>query len=136
MKKDLLDLRVEDVIVALVPEYDDDINGEYWDAYILNLKEEPLKMVMITSRGYGENEKGEKIETTKLRYFFDFVMPNEVYLIEPVEKTVLTIANEYWISFMYDGHMYDKKYIFVPGSVSPEHFTTVPVVNRKGVMIR
>ncbi|MFM2269110.1 MAG: hypothetical protein RL757_2551 [Bacteroidota bacterium] len=136
MKKDLLDLRVEDVIVALVPEYDDDIDGEYWDAYILNLKEEPLKMVMITSRGYGENEKGEKIETTKLRYFFDFVMPNEVYLIEPVEKTVLTMANEYWISFMYDGHMYDKKYIFVPGSVSPEHFTNVPVVNRKGVMIR
>jgi len=32
--------------------------------------------------------------------------------------------------------MYDKKYVFVPESITEENFTHVPVLNKKGVMIR
>jgi hypothetical protein len=32
--------------------------------------------------------------------------------------------------------MYDKKYIFLPESIKQENFTMVPVLNKRGVMIR
>jgi hypothetical protein len=32
--------------------------------------------------------------------------------------------------------MYDKKYVFVKGSISEENFTDIPFIDRKGVMIR
>lgn len=32
--------------------------------------------------------------------------------------------------------MYDKKYVFVPESVKEENFTLVPLINKRGVMIR
>jgi len=32
--------------------------------------------------------------------------------------------------------MYDKKYVFVKGSIDEMHFTTIPFLDRKGVMIK
>ena len=53
-----------------------------------------------------------------------------------VQKEVLAIANEYWVSFSFNDYLYDKKYVFVPGSLDEMNFTEIPFLNRKGVMIR
>ena len=31
--------------------------------------------------------------------------------------------------------LYDRKYIFVAGSIEEDNFTTIPLMNKKGVMI-
>ncbi|MCB0573604.1 MAG: hypothetical protein KDC61_03450, partial [Saprospiraceae bacterium] len=100
-----------------------------------NLKEEPIRSVLVNARGYGVIE-GEQRKTTTLRYFWDEIGPMEVVKIEPVQKAVLGIANEYWISFSFNDYLYDKKYVFVPGSLDEINFTEIPFLNRKGVMIR
>ena len=56
--------------------------------------------------------------------------------IEPIQTELFELTNEYWVSFMYNGHMYDKKYVFVKGSIDEMHFTTIPHLDRKGVMIK
>jgi hypothetical protein len=132
MKKDIPQHKVQDLAIAIVPGEEDE---NLWDTYIINLKEEPIKSVLINSRGYGELE-GEDIKTTVLRHFFEEIGPLQIEKIEPIQKKLFNIANEYWVSFQYDGYMYDKKYVFVKGSISEINFTLIPFINKKGVMIR
>jgi hypothetical protein len=136
MKKDIPFLKVEDLAIAMVPrQAHEEDHEDFWDTYLINLKEESLKSVLINSTGYGE-VNGESKKTTTLRYFYEEVGPLQIVKVEAVIKNVLTIANEYWVSFSYNGHLYDKKYIFVPGSLEEMNFTTIPFLNKRGVMIR
>jgi hypothetical protein len=58
MKKDIPQHKVEDLAIAVVPREEVIINPEedLWDTYIINLKDEKIKSVLIASHGYGEIE--------------------------------------------------------------------------------
>jgi hypothetical protein len=136
MKKDILQLKVEDVGIAIVPrEKTEDEEVALWDTFLVNLMDSTLRNVLINSKGYGQLE-GEARKTTTLRHYFEEIGPKRCVLIEPIPEDLFQMANEYWISFVHDGYMYDRKYVFVKGSISEEHFTTIPIMERKGVMIR
>lgn len=137
MKKDIPIHKVEDLAIAIAPRESSSLNDEedLWDVYLINLREEPISSVLINSRGYGELQ-GEKQRTTVLRHFFEEIGPLACVQIEPIQIQLFKITNEYWVSFVHDGYMYDKKYIFVQESISENNFTTIPFLNRKGVMIR
>jgi len=125
--KDIPNFRVKDLGIAIVPRSEDD---ELWDVYIINFKETAIDSVFVNSRGYGELD-GEKIRTTTLRHFFEAISGNEMKQIEPIQTELFELTNEYWVSFMYEGHMYDKKYVFVKGSIDEMHFTTIPHLERR-----
>lgn len=133
--KDIPNLKVEDIAIAVVPREVLSDEEDLWDTYLINLKENPITNVLINSKGYGEVE-GEKMKTTILRHFFEEIPPLSVVKIEPIQVKLFGLTNEYWVSFTYDDYMYDKKYIFVNGSIAAENFTRIPFINRPGVMIR
>jgi hypothetical protein len=136
MMKDIPQHKVEELAIAVVPRFNDGIpEEEMWDVWVINLKDEPIENVLINSKGYGEIE-GEQMRTTILRHFFNQIGPKQACLVEPIQTKLFDIANEYWISFTYEGYMYDKKYVFVRGSISEDHFTRIPLLERRGVMIR
>jgi len=137
MKKDIPIKKVEDVGIAILPREDEhgEIDEMLWNVFIVNMKPEVLNGVLINSRGYGEM-KGEEKKTTVLRHFFKEIEPNSATLIEPIQADVFELANEYWISFQYQGYMYDKKYVFVKGSIDKMNFTTIPFIEKMGVMIK
>lgn len=136
MKKDIPFHKVENLAIAIVPREDALIDEEdLWDVYLINLKDDGITSVLVNSRGYGDID-GEKRHTTILRHFFEEIGPLACVQIEPIQTQLFKITNEYWVSFVYDGYMYDKKYIFVPESITQSNFTTIPFLNRKGVMIR
>ena len=132
MKKDIPQYKVQDLAIAIIPGEKDE---NFWDVFVMNLKDEPIKNVLINSKGYGELE-GTDIETTVLRHFFEEIGPLQMEKIEPIQTKFFDITNEYWVSFQYGGYMYDKKYVFVKGSISDINFTPIPFINKKGVMIR
>ena len=134
MKKDIPSLKVEDIAVAILPDGSDP-EADIWDVYLLNLRKDTILNVLVNSRGYGE-VNGEAVKTTTLRYFFDGVAANTFVKIEVLKKEVLQLANEYWISFNLDDYMYDKKYIFVKGSLVESNFTQIPIIDKRGVMIK
>lgn len=136
MIKDIPVLKVEDLAIAVVPrlEHEED-HDDFWDTYLLNLKEEAIHAVLVNARGYGLLDGVER-RTTTLRYFWDLIPSKSAVKIEPIQKSVLGLANEYWVSFSFNDYLYDKKYVFVPGSLESMHFTDIPLLNRKGVMIR
>jgi len=137
MKKDIPNYKVEDIAIAVVPRKKEDgtIDEELWDIYLLNLKEEAITTVLINSRGYG-SIGGDRIRTTVLRHYFEEIGPLQVVKVEPIQTKVFGLTNEYWVSFVHEEYMYDKKYVFVKGSINRENFTTIPFLNEKGVMIR
>ncbi|MBL7791948.1 MAG: hypothetical protein JNK77_06485 [Saprospiraceae bacterium] len=136
MRKDIPDHKVEDLAIAIVPrEGDELLEEEMWDSFLINLKDDTIKNVLISSKGYGEVD-GENRKTTVLRHFFEEVGPSAYIPIEPIHTNLFNLTNEYWVSFVYEDYMYDKKYIFVQGSIDAGNFTDIPFLNRKGVMIR
>ena len=132
MLKDIPDRKVKDFAIAIVPREEEE---ELWDTYLLNLKDEPIRDVLVNSRGYGDLE-GEKRKTTVLRHFFREIGPDTAALLEPIQTKLFSFTNEYWVSFNYDGYMFDKKYIFVQGSIHEMNFTKIPLLNQRGVMIK
>lgn len=132
MKKDIPIKKVTDIAVAALPNEDDPL---FWDVYLINLKEQAIKNVLISSRGYGEIN-GEKVETSQLRYFHEVIGPEMTVKIELLDSKLFSLANEYWLSFQLDNFLYDKKYVFVAGSFIEINFTQLPILNKKGIMIR
>ncbi|MFT4663835.1 MAG: hypothetical protein ACI8YQ_003885 [Polaribacter sp.] len=132
MKKDIPQHKVEDLAIAIVPSGKGD---EMWDSYVINLRDEIIQSVLINSKGYGEMD-GERKETSVLRHFFETLGPLAIAKIEPIPAKLFELTNEYWVSFKHDGYMYDKKYIFVRGSIAEANFTLIPFINKRGVMIR
>jgi hypothetical protein len=131
MKEDILIPKVEEMAIAIVPSEDPEI----WDVFLINLKKEPITFVLVNSTGYGE-VNGETLKTTTLRYFFETIGPETAVKVEPIESKLFALANEYWVSFVHNQLMYDKKYIFVSDSITTDNLTTVPYLQKKGVMIR
>lgn len=129
MKKDIPVKKVTDIAIAIVPG-----DESLWDVFIVNMKNEAIRNVLITSRGYGERQ-GERVETTRLRYFYDSVGALQAEPIEPIQTDLFDLAHEYWISFQCDDFLYDKKYVFVQGSISEDYLRMIPILNKKGIMI-
>jgi len=136
MLKDIQRSIVEDIGIAIVPKLplDDSIDGSVWEAYVINLKGDKLENVIIASKGYGVVE-GENVRTSTLRHYIGELEPMSYQLVEPVQEAVFGLNNEYWLSFYIDREIFDRKYVFLPESISDSFFTNIPLINRKGVMI-
>ncbi len=132
MKEDLNFLPVENIWIAIARKFDE-LNNEQWNVYIINKNENQLKNVLITSKGYGEVD-GKKQKTSILRHYFDELDSNGVQLIEPIDPAVFHLYNEYWISYYINQEIYDKKYIFVPGSICEENLINISELNLDGVL--
>ncbi len=132
MIKDIVFPEVEDVAVAVVQE----IPGlEEYSVYLINLKTTDIKNVLVTSTGYGMINE-EKKKTSTLRHFFEVIKQHDYIQIEPIQKEVFGLSNEYWISFTLNDQLLDKQFIFLPETIVEENFVTVPIINKKGVLIK
>ena len=135
MKKDIVQPKVEDVAIAVVNEKNEE--GELvWNVYLINQREETLQNVLISSKGYFTDLKGNETKTSVLRHAIGNVEGNEYAKIEPIIEDVFSLNNEYWLSFFMNGEMYDKKYIFLAETIKKENFITIPILNQQGVMIK
>lgn len=130
MKKDIEFPAVKNVSVAVIPE-----NGDLkspWKVYLLNTGTESITQVMVTSTGFGkQNEELQK--TSTLRYSFEKIKPEHYEAVELIDPAVFHLNNEYWISFWIGDQLYDKRYLFVPDSLNEQHFTEIPLLNKKGI---
>jgi len=104
--------------------------------YGLNLRDDIMEGIIVTSTGYGENANtGERIRTSTLRHSLEVLLPNEAAKIEPIMEEVFGLANEYWVSFWVNEVMYDKKFVFLPETISPSKMKLIPLLGARGVMI-
>jgi hypothetical protein len=134
MIKDIPENIVKDIAIAVALEREN-IRDKIWYVYLINLKNEPIENVLVTSKGYGEKD-GEQIKTSTLRHMFPIVKDNGYVLIEPIDEATFGLNNEYWLSYYVGKDIYDKKFIFLPESIVDSNFIKLPILNKPGVMIR
>ena len=130
MKKDIPFHSASQVGIALTPILEDGV----WEVYLINMKDRMIKDIIVNSKGYGEVE-GKRIETQTMRYFLPYLGKENAQKIELMHQDLMQVANEYWITFYIDGNIYEKKVVFVQGSIAEDYFTNIPVLEKRGVMI-
>jgi hypothetical protein len=136
MREELLGPKVENVAVAVVQQMGED-NHPVYNTYLINLRDDIMEGIIITSNGYGENvATGEKIKTSMLRHCMEILLPNEAARIEPIMEDVFGLTNEYWVSFWVNDTMYDKKFIFLPETIQEKNMKLIPVLGLKGIIIQ
>jgi len=123
--------KVEGIEIAVLLE---DEGAEY-SVFLRNGKEDIIEGIIITSVGYGEDPStGEKIRTSTLRHSLEVMLPKEIAKIELIVPEVFGLYNEYWVSFFRGNKMYDKRYIFLPETIQEKNYSTIPIMNVKGIL--
>lgn len=130
MKLEDLIPKAEGVSMVAVPEHDGT-----WQVYIVNEKDGPIDTLMLTSRGYSL-QSSEPVQTSTIRRRLPDLDPQRALKVEMIPADVAKLSNEFWLSYFHDGKMYDKKYIFLEGVLDPELAVDVPVLAKKGVIIK
>jgi hypothetical protein len=134
MKKDLPENIVEDIAMTVVL-MNDTPEVSSWTVYIVNLKQELIENVLISSKGYGEKD-GKLVKTSILRHSLGNVKPRSYAVVEAIDPEVFGLTNEYLLSYYINGNIYDKKFIFLPESIVDNNLTRIPLIDKPGVMIK
>ena len=134
MKDELKGPKVEKVSVAIIEMMVENEKSYY--AYLLNLRDDIMEGIIISSTGYGQNTKtGDRIKTSTLRHSIEVLLPNEAARIEPIMPEVFGLSNEYWVSFWVNEVMYDKRFVFPAESISEKNMQMIEILGQKGVII-
>lgn len=128
MKKDIDFLPVKDVFLTVAQ-----ISEGEWVVFILNRNGHQLENVMVTSKGYGSLGKGKQ-KTSTLRHMIPTLPPGAHAQIERIDPSVFHLTNEYWVSFFIGRQVYDKKYLFVQGTITEENLIFIEELQTKGVL--
>lgn len=138
MKEDISFDPVEGVSVAVVPDEAASVEEGKpgWQVYLLNHNEYPLHNVIVSSNGYGNSSEGEPVRTSTLRHVLLEVEPRAAVPIEPIDPALFHLNNQYWVSYYRGAQIFDKKFIFVPDSIVPDHLTYISLLGRSGVLHR
>ena len=137
MKKDIPFLPVENVKVAVAREMNE--SGAFdWRVFLLNRNDVALTNVFVTSKGYGSQAEGrpedEPKRTSTLRHMFARIEPQGFVVVEGIDPAVFHLYSEYWVSYYINGQIYDKKFIFVPDSITEENLIPIAQLGMEGIL--
>ena len=132
MKKDIDFTPVEGVAVAIAATGETP-EERTWNVYLINYNSVALDNVFVTSKGYGII-KDEEIKTSVLRHMFERVEPKSFVQVEIIDPSVFKLNNEYWVSYYIDGKIYDKRFVFVPDSITEDHLIDISMLQMQGVL--
>lgn len=137
MKKDIPFLPVEGVKVAIARQQTEGSEVE-WRVFLLNQNDVPLTNVFVTSKGYGPQADSlpddEPTKTSTLRHLFAQVEPQGFVIVERIDPSVFHLYSEYWVSYYINDQIYDKKFIFVPESITEQNLMAIEPLGMEGVL--
>ncbi len=132
MLKDIKLEEVKDIGIAVVKESEAEND---WKVYLINLSDHRLENVIINSSGFGVNDDNQSIQTGTFRHYIESVKPRCAISFEIIMEEIFHLSNRFWLSYYIAKKIHERKYEFVPGSISSEFFVAVPFTGKQGVMI-
>ncbi len=135
MKSDIIIPKVENVFMAAVQEWNDDFMDKVWYVYLVNDSDYDIDNVMIVSKAFGTID-GEMKKTSLLRHAFVKIPSVSVVKVEMIEKSVLSLNNEFMVTYFIENTLYDKKFIFRTNTINEKATEEVPILFVNGVIVR
>lgn len=129
MKKDIEIPIAKDVYVALIHEWNEEFLARDWNAYILNDRDTPIEMVIVVSKGFDGERK-----TSTMRHAIGVVAAKSFEKIEVVQEEVLTLTNEFFVTYYADNKLYEKRFMFESGTVNVANLKRIPLLEKDGVL--
>lgn len=108
-------------------------NSYDWKVFLINNNSFAIENTLVASHGYGEKE-GRPQKTSTLRHFLETVPARSSALIEPIHEDVFHLNNEYWVSYYIGSQIYDKRFVFVPDTISEQNLTYIKELEMEGVL--
>ncbi|MCX2836926.1 hypothetical protein OQ279_02075 [Salinimicrobium sp. MT39] len=131
MKKDIDIPQVKNVFIAAVREKHEEYGSLDWNIYLINDRAEAIEGVLIVSKGYD----GKK-ETSTMRHSITNLPPQSFAKVEFLQDDVLQLNNEFSVSFFAEGKMFHKKFVFQKNSINEKALQDLPVMPKKGVLLK
>ena len=135
MKKDIIIPEVENIFIAAIQEWNDDFMQKTWYAHLVNDSDFQLDGVMVVSKASRVID-GEMKKTSLLRHAFVEVPAVSTVKIELIQDDVLSLNNEFMVTFFIGNTLYDKNYIFKAKSINAENLEEVPIIFQDGIIVR
>jgi hypothetical protein len=135
MKADIEFPKVTQVYLAAVQEWSDDFMENKWFAYLINDQEVKIEGIMVVSKAFGTLD-GEMKKTSLLRHAYVEIPPQAAIKIEMMTDDVLELNNEFMVTYFQDAKLHDKKYIFKANAINEFATRDLPVLDKKGVLIK
>ncbi len=110
-------------------EWNDDFRSKEWNAYLINDGSFPIEMVFVVSKGYHGD-----IKTATMRHHMEALESKSYQKLEFVQKAVLDLNNEFYVTYYLHGQLYEKRFIFKKESVSEKNLTQIPLLQIKGIL--
>jgi len=131
MRKDIKVPKVSGVFMAVIHEYNDIYRTYDWNAYIINENESDLELVLILTEGYSGETR-----TSTLRKKIDVLPANGYAKIEMIPEELHQLNNQFKVTFYQGNQLYDKTYLFRKNTINERALQQVPLINKKGVVVR
>lgn len=132
MKRDIAFLPVEGVQVVIARQLNE-LHEYDWKVFLINRNNVPITNVFVTSKGYGFQDEVQQ-KTSTLRHYFTELKPGEHQGIETIMPDVFHLNNEYWVSYFIGNQVFDKKFIFVPDSITEDNLITIHELGLEGIL--
>jgi len=133
MKKDIQIPVVEGLSMAIAYEYNPIFKCHDWNVYIINQKTLDLEMVLIVSKGF---DNDQVTSTSKMRHKIEKLPANSYAKVELLQEEVVQLTNSFQVSFFEGTSLYEKTFIFKQGTVNENALRMIPVLEKKGVLIK
>ncbi|MCF1190489.1 hypothetical protein LRR18_02755 [Mangrovimonas sp. AS39] len=131
MRKDIEIPKVEGVFCAAVNEFNQVHRTQDWNVYLINDKDVPLEMVLIVSRGYSADK-----ETSLMRHKLEQLPAKSYAKVEFLHEDVLTLNNEFKVTFFEGNTMFEKTFLFRPNTINLKALQPIPLMQEKGVVVK
>lgn len=131
MRKDIEIPKVEDVHIVAIKEWDKDFKDQQWNIYVVNNKATEISTILVLSRGNSEDKK-----TSTLRHSLGDLKPYSSAKVEFITTEVLGFTNEYLITFFSENTLFERKFVFEPNMISEDKTTTLPVMDKEGILAK
>ncbi|MGB3776541.1 MAG: hypothetical protein WA951_14875 [Leeuwenhoekiella sp.] len=129
MRKDIKIPSVEDVYIAARKTFNEEHLQEEWNIYLINAKEVALEIVLIVSKGHGGSKK-----TSTMRHKLDLLPANSFAKVEFLEDSLLTMNNEFAVTFFVEGTLYEKTFTFPANYIKEDNQSILPIMGDPGVL--
>lgn len=131
MKKDLKISETTDVYIAVVHDYNETFKVNDWNVYLINDKDIEIEMALILSKGFDD-----KKETSIFRHKVDLLPAKSGVKIEFMQDEVLTLNNEFKVTFFANNKLFEKTYLFKKNSIKISALRMLKVLNKRGVLMK
>lgn len=129
MKKDIEIPIAKDVHVVIIREWNDEFLSKDWNAYIINNRPDPIEMTIVVSKGFDSERK-----TSTMRHGLGDIAAKSFVKIELLTEDILSLDNEFFVTFFAEGKLYEKRFIFPRHSISEKALVPIPLIDKEGIL--